>query len=317
MSEMEITADTSILEERLIGKIEGESAGPAVILLSGMHGNESAGVRAVADVLGMLKNKQNHFKGTLLGLRANMKALKEDVRYIDEDMNRLWFPAILEQIRKTPLHEITSSERREVKQLLRILDRLDRPSSYPTIFADVHTFSAEGWMFSITNRESRQRRLLSQLHVPMVFGIDETLRGTALGYYQRKGFLSFGLEGGQHENELTSYNTKASLVLLLEAAGCIKEEQVPKVEEFKEHLKFQTQHLPVETELVYQHIIEPEDDFEMRPGFKNFQPVKKGEWLASDQEGKIVAQCDGYILMPLYQSQGNDGFFIIKEHLEP
>jgi succinylglutamate desuccinylase len=61
-------------------------------------------------------------------------------------------------------------------------------------------------------------------------------------------------------------------------------------------------------------MIEPGDDFRMRPGYQNFQPVKKGEWLANDQDGKIVARCDGYILMPLYQSQGDDGFLIIQEH---
>ena len=314
MSNLEIAANPSILEKRLIGEIDGELEGPTVIILSGMHGNESAGVHAVSDVLEMLKNKQNQFRGRLIGLRANTTALEHDVRYIDEDMNRIWFPSILERIRKTPKHEIESSERREVKQLLQILDEIDRPAGHPTIFADVHTFSAEGWMFSLTNRQARQRELLSKLHVPMVFGIDETLRGTALGYYRNLGLLSFGLEGGQHENELTAYNTMASLVLLLQAAGCIEKEHVPQIDEFEQHLKSQTQHLPVETELVYQHIIEPGDEFEMRPGFKNFQPVKKGEWLANDREGKIVAHCDGYILMPLYQSQGNDGFFIIKEH---
>jgi len=182
------------------------------------------------------------------------------------------------------------------------------------ILADVHTFSAEGWMFAITSSAPRQRKLLSNLQVPLVFGIEESLRGTALGYYQKQGFISFGLEGGQHDNELTEFNTTAALVLLLQAVGCIEKQYVEEIQEFENHLKRHTQKLPVETELVYQHIIEPGDEFKMRPGYKNFQPVKKGEWLASDQNGRIEARCDGYILMPLYQNQGNDGFFIIKGH---
>ncbi|MGD8747747.1 MAG: succinylglutamate desuccinylase/aspartoacylase family protein [Balneolaceae bacterium] len=307
-------AKPSKSSERIIGALEGAADGPTVILMAGMHGNESAGVQAVSKVLDMLTGTQSHFRGTVIGLRANINALEQNVRYVDEDMNRIWFPAILDQIRNTPGHKLDSSERFEIKQLLKILDGLKQPDDYPTILADVHTFSAEGWMFSITSSKPRQRELLSKLHVPMVFGIEETLRGTALGYYQKQGFVSFGLEGGQHDNKLTLYNTTASLLLLLQASGCIDKEDVSEIEEFRGHLKSHTQNLPVETKLVYQHIIQPNDDFEMRPGFKNFQPVKKGEWLASDRAGKIVARCDGYILMPLYQSQGNDGFFIIKEH---
>lgn len=72
--------------------------------------------------------------------------------------------------------------------------------------------------------------------------------------------------------------------------------------------------LPERSELVYQHMIQPGDRFRMRPGFRNFQPVKEGEWLATDREGRIVAHCDGYLLMPLYQNQGNDGFFIVRRH---
>jgi len=47
--------------------------------------------------------------------------------------------------------------------------------------------------------------------------------------------------------------------------------------------------------------------------YANFDPVTKGELLAYDRHGEIRAKFDGLILMPLYQKQGNDGFFIIKD----
>lgn len=306
-------ADTLTSEKRVIGSVEGDPDGPTIIILAGMHGNEPAGVEAVSNVLDTLEEVCPDFRGKLVGLRGNINALQHGVRFIDEDMNRIWFPSIVNQIRETPEHELDSSERVEIKHLLHFLDRLTAEDS-PIIIVDVHTFSAEGWMFTLTNRESRHTKLLSQLYAPMVFGIEETLRGTALSFYQDKGMVSFGLEGGQHKNNLTAYNTRASIILLLEAAGCIEEDQVPEIKEFQQHLKSHTKFLPAQTELVYQHIIEPGDEFAMRPGYKNFQQVKKGEWLANDREGKILARCDGYILMPLYQSQGNDGFFIIREY---
>ena len=51
----------------------------------------------------------------------------------------------------------------------------------------------------------------------------------------------------------------------------------------------------------------------MKPGYKNFQKISKGEVLAEDRNGHIVSQYNGRILMPLYQKQGEEGFFIIKE----
>ncbi len=306
--------EARISEKRIIGSIEGDESGPTVVILAGMHGNEPAGVEATANVINRLQGIYPEIRGRLIGLRANIRALEREVRYIDEDMNRIWFPSILEHIRESPEEALESSERIEVKRLLYILDDIASRSDQPVIFADIHTFSAEGWMFTITSSEPRQRELLSRLHVPMVFGIEKSLRGTALGHYQKQGFISFGLEGGQHHDKMTEYNTTASLMLLLQAVNCIEEQYVDVIEEYQQHLQSHTRYLPVETELVYQHIIEPGDEFRMRPGYKNFQPIKKGEWLATDREGKIFAGCDGYILMPLYQRQGNDGFFIIKEH---
>lgn len=301
-------------DQRIIGSIDGDPDGPTVVVLAGMHGNEPAGVEAASSIFDMLEGIRPKIRGRLVLLRANIRALDKNVRYIDEDMNRLWFPSILEDIRSTPEEQIDSSERVEIKRLLSIMDRIQAESDQRVILADVHTFSAEGSMFTITNSEPGQRELLSNLQVPMVFGIERSLRGTALAHYQKQGFISFGLEGGQHVNKLTKYNITASLMLLLQAARCIEQQYVSEIKEYQKHMKAHTRHLPVETELVYQHIIEPEDEFKMRPGYKNFQPIKKGEWLANDQNGKIVSRCDGYILMPLYQDQGNDGFFIIKEH---
>lgn len=312
LARTELAVDLS--EERLIGSIEGDPDGPTVVLLAGMHGNEPAGVEAVRNILEKFERVHPPINGRVLGIRANVRALEQGVRYIDEDMNRLWFPSIVEELREQPDEQIESSERLEIKRLLALLDKVDRSTEQMTILADLHTFSADGYMFTISSTNPRQRQLLANLQVPMVFGIGESLLGTALRYYQKKGFMSFGLEGGQHQDDLTENNITSALMLLLQAVGCIQEQYVSEIRDYRDYLKAQTKHLPVETELVYQHIIEPGDEFRMRPGYQNFQPIKKGEWLASDQNGKIVARCDGYILMPLYQNQGNDGFFIIKEH---
>jgi succinylglutamate desuccinylase len=47
--------------------------------------------------------------------------------------------------------------------------------------------------------------------------------------------------------------------------------------------------------------------------YNNFDPIAKGEVLAYDKNGPIKSPYGGLILMPLYQKQGDDGFFVIQE----
>jgi succinylglutamate desuccinylase len=64
--------------------------------------------------------------------------------------------------------------------------------------------------------------------------------------------------------------------------------------------------------LKYVHRIQAGDQFKMRPGYINFQRIQQQEHLADDITGPIYAPMNGLILMPLYQSKGSDGFFIVE-----
>ena len=305
---------TTGISSRIIGRIDGAAEGPTIFVFAGMHGNEPAGIKALDNVCTALKGIEDRFRGTFIGIRANLRALYEGVRYVDEDMNRIWFPSIIDKVRRCPVEELDSSERMEIKKLLELIDRelSDKPGQ-PVIFVDLHSFSSHGGMFAITARNDSHIDLVSSLHVPLVFGIDEALPGTALRYFQTFDYMAFAFEGGNHQSRITIENKTAALMLLVCNAGNVHASDIPEYRKYDRHLIQQTEHLPSRVELVYQHIIEPGDEFEMRPGFKNFQPVKKGEWLANDKNGKIRAQSSGFILMPLYQKQGDDGFFIVRE----
>jgi succinylglutamate desuccinylase len=51
----------------------------------------------------------------------------------------------------------------------------------------------------------------------------------------------------------------------------------------------------------------------MIKGFTNFQIIQEGQLLAKDKNGSIFSPMSGYLLMPLYQAKGEDGFFIAEE----
>ena len=65
--------------------------------------------------------------------------------------------------------------------------------------------------------------------------------------------------------------------------------------------------------VLYHHKVKVGDGFKMKQGYRNFQTVSKGEVVAEDNNGKIIARDTGLIFMPLYQPLGDDGFFIVEE----
>jgi len=65
-------------------------------------------------------------------------------------------------------------------------------------------------------------------------------------------------------------------------------------------------------EVRYRHGITAEDHFRMAPGFITFERVDEGQAVAVDREGEVRTPQPGLLLMPLYQNQGDDGFFIVR-----
>ena len=87
---------------------------------------------------------------------------------------------------------------------------------------------------------------------------------------------------------------------------------MPDYESHQKRMKDATRQLSPVFEVRYRYGVKPNEEFYMSPGFKNFQSIKKGQLLASNRDGEIFNHLDGNIFMPLYQSQGNDGYFIIR-----
>ena len=65
-------------------------------------------------------------------------------------------------------------------------------------------------------------------------------------------------------------------------------------------------------EVVYLHQIKDNESFEMKNGYDSFQDVKKHSIIAISNNEPVRSKYNAKIFMPLYQSQGREGFFIIK-----
>lgn len=311
--------------ERIIGTYTGAEGGALVLVFGAVHGNEPAGVRALQEIFSMLErepvvNPEFEFRGRLVGVVGNLQAYSTQKRFLDRDLNRLWTPVNLHRIQQAG----PASLQNEDKELAELLDlvheeiRTCRPEAL--VLLDLHTTSADGGIFCIPSDDRASLRLAKELHAPVILGMLDGLEGTLLhfaagNHFEIGGYPKYSIgaafESGQHDDPLSVSRSIAAIVNCLRAAGCIRPEDVDSRHE--SILRTFSDPLPKVTRLRHVHHIRPGDNFDMRPGYVNFQPIQKGEHLANDVGGPVLAPEDGLILMPLYQPQGSDGFFVVTE----
>ena len=305
--------------DRIIGQHEGPEKGPLLICVGGMHGNEPAGIQALDILFKLLEiepetNPNFAFKGRLLGLRGNKRAISKKMRYLEKDLNRQWTPENVARVKVTPNANLQAEEL-ELKELITIIERnIEDYRPEKIVLLDLHTTTAYGGIFSIATDDPESVRIAVELHAPVVKGMLEGILGTTLHYFNSDNFpcptVGVSFESGQHNEPLSVNRAIAAIINCMRTIGCVRPEHV---ENRHDALLIEySKNLPKVLELITCHEIQAGDDFHMMPNYENFQVVKKGELLAHDRHGAIYAKADGRILMPLYQKQGDDGFFIIR-----
>ena len=303
---------------RILGDLSGsgskQSAGekpPTLICVGGLHGNEPAGVEALKRVFARLEADPSCLVGRAVGLSGNRQALANRKRFLEDDLNRHWIPARVERLHQSG--QKLRAEDMELVELDRELQTLLDEAEGLVYFLDIHTTSGEGPAFVNLDDTLPNRRFAMAFPAPLVVGLEEELEGTLVSYLVPRGVISLGFEAGQHNNPASVDRAEAAIWIALELAGVIRPESRPEVEEARRQLEAVTAGLPHVVEVLYRHPVYPDDGFRMDPGFVNFDPIKAGAPLAHDREGLILAQENGYLLMPLYQSLGSDGFFVIRK----
>jgi succinylglutamate desuccinylase len=292
-----------------ITEITGSRPGPLFVALGGIHGNEPAGVEAAKRVAAALAVRTKDLAGTVALLAGNTRALARGVRFVDADLNRRWAPNFVEGVRTG---QAFASEDAEVRELLAVLDRLLEGATGEVYVVDMHTTSAQGVPFATLGDTLRNRAFAAHFPVPVILGIEEQLEGTLLEHLNTLGCITLGFEAGQHTAAESVDNHEALLWVALVAAGCLRREDAPEYDAQVARLVRAGGGLRF-VEVRHRHAVRPGDGFRMEPGFVNFAPIRKGQLLARDWRGPILAPETGMVLMPLYQPLGDDGFFVARD----
>ncbi|MCB9637937.1 MAG: succinylglutamate desuccinylase/aspartoacylase family protein [Myxococcales bacterium] len=295
----------------IVGEVRGEQAGPTFLGVGCTHGNEPAGLMALMRVCEQLRSSAHLLRGRFVALRGNINASEKEQRFLSSDLNRIWTQTQIQQLQQHEL-DLTIPENIEQYELYYEFQELIDASEGEIFAMDLHTSSSHSAPFVVVAPRPANLHYASQLHAPLIFGLEELLAGTLMNHLCNLGHVTIGFEAGQHLDPQSVRCHEAAIWCTLEQAGMIQKEDFPDLDAHKMLLQQTSQGIPDALEVFYRHAITQEDAFRMEPGFANFDRVEKGQRIAADRNGPILALDDGYIFLPLYQGQGNDGFFLVR-----
>jgi hypothetical protein len=181
----------------------------------------------------------------------------------------------------------------------------------PFYFFDLHTTSSPTIPFITVNDSLLNRKFTSQYPVPLILGIEEYINGPLLSYINELGYVSFGFEGGQHDDLQSIENHELFIYLSLVFAGALNKNAIA----FDDYLQRWDTIIPNRRafhEIYERFEVRENDRFVMKPGFSNFQRIYKNETLATMNDKSITSREKSTLFMPLYQNQGSDGYFLIR-----
>lgn len=296
---------------RVLGHYDCGIEGPTFVVTGGIHGNEPGGIVAGRNVLRVLSEAKLSLRGSLTVLAGNLAALEREVRYCDQDLNRLWTPRLVAEVaERNPTAD--SREQREQRELLTEIAALIDRSRGDFVLLDLHSSSGDGAPFVCMGDTLRNRRVAFALPLPVILGLEETIDGALLDWLYERGHVAVAVEGGRHDDANTPKNLEAAIWIALVAAGCLDAAMVPCYADHVRQLERASKGIARVLEIRYREVLEPGDDFRMMPGFKGFDRVEKGQVLAHKNGVELRAGERCRILLPLYQGQGSDGYFLAR-----
>ena len=304
-----IALDETMEVDRVLDHLQGKSRGPTVVFFGGIHGNEPAGVFALRHVFQEIRSKHIPIHGEVYAITGNLGALEQSMRYQQEDLNRIWFPERISTIMDE--RQVQHAEADELQHLYGLLRDILENGKPPFYFLDLHTTSSDTTPFMVMNDSLLNRKYASHYPLPIILGIEEYLEGALLSYINELGYVSLGFESGQHNDGKAIQNCIDFIrytMALTETISISNRE--------REKLKAAISDVDGVShrfyEIYHQHLIDSQSDFKMLPGFVNFQEIPKGKDIALVDGEELKTGKKRQIFMPLYQEQGNEGFYFIR-----
>ncbi len=281
------------------------------MITGGIHGNEPAGMLAARAVLADLAPRRSVLRGKVIAFTGNRRALEHGVRFVSRDLNRGWHEPELTRLHAAPADALTTEDH-EQRELHREILALEREPAR-LVFLDLHTTSGPTEPFVCFSDTSANRSLACALFVNVVLGLEKVLGASMLTWASARGHVGISFEAGQHEDPRAVQRHIGAVWMLLVAVGALDAADVPAEDAQLAAIRPTPGSRPLVVEVRHRHVVAVGDEFEMLEGFAGFDPIEAGQVIARDRRGPVCMPETGLLLMPRYQGQGEDGFFVVRE----
>ena len=149
--------------------------------------------------------------------------------------------------------------------------------------------------------------------LPQILGLAEEVPGTLTDYATAAGCLSAVIETGRHDHPESAQRHVSVMRLALAHAAVCGVRRTEVLDRDHTRLVRAAFDVPSTLDVVHRRGILSSDEFRMRPNYENF---KRGSIPANISpmtvRGRFTPIRGGRILLPLYQKQGDDGYFIAR-----
>ena len=259
-------------------RIDSQVAGPRVVMVSGVHGDEVSGIHAIEKlVFDFFAGTRTLLRGTLTLVRANEAAIAAERRYVQHNMNRMFRDGYGPEI------DQTSYEFRRTQELKPLLEACD-------YFLDFHSAPIADTPFLVVEQWALEfyRHLgIGKIMTGWSKFSAGAIGGDAENYANAHGAISATLESGSHFDKSSNDMAYAAALSLLSLLAMIESKERPLS--------------PDDTVVVdmYSVVTKDFDDFAYAGEARNFKFVPEGEPFAY-QNGKYVTVAqDSYLLIPM------------------
>jgi len=305
-SESSRPGSSAILAERTHAWIQGARSGPLILVVGAMHGNELAGLVAGGRVVNALQESGSLIAGEMIVVVGNRQAMQRGRRYVDRDLNRRWDSKGIQRLISRRRDE-RSREDTEQEDLLAIFEELTADTERRAIYLDLHSTSGEAAPFACVMPTPENQAICAHLDVPQVLDLQRYIDSPSMVWWVDRGRAALGVEGGLHEDPRTVDRLERVIWETLHGLEMVDENPSARSDKGKVDASLHGRSFRV----VHRRGVIPGMAFQMEPGFHSFQAIREGQVLATERTGTVRSPCDGYIFLPRYQDQGDDGFFIM------
>lgn len=264
-------------------ELVGTEPGPTSMILVGVHGNEKCGIDAVNKLFPSLKIQAGR---VLIGY-GNPKAIKENVRFTDANLNRLF-----KSEKMLSEKEKTSYEYSRANFLKSYLNQADA-------LLDIHaSLTPESRRFIICekNAENIVKYLPFSLRVS---GFDDVEPGGTDYYMNQLGKIGICVECGYFNDSNSIETAEKTIEDFLVAQG-----HVAGTSKLYEQSRLQIQGI----------YLTKSDSFALTRPFKDFEELSENDLVGVDGDSEVRMPIDGSILFARNRNKINEEAFLYGQY---